>query len=257
MTVDWMTTDRTDSAGRPDDQLAGLADDVLVRELIVGSGPALATLYDRHAATVYAAAYRSSGDPSIASEALQDTFLALWDRAEMFDPSRGSLRAWLRTVARNRTVDMLRAGARRRNPVPLSALGSQLDTDDEGLDWLEASATMIGVGEAAPDPAAAAAERETDEELDAALATLAPDERRVIALAYRSGLSQSEIAAATGWPIGTVKTRTRRGLRQLRDWFGDPRVAADQADADLQHAVPRAPLIPTPALAGCGATPCA
>jgi RNA polymerase sigma-70 factor, ECF subfamily len=250
-----MTTERTDlgPGARPDDQLAGLADDVLVRQLVVGSEPALGTLYDRHAATVYAAAYRSSGDPSIASEVVQDTFLALWDRAEMFDPARGSLRAWLRTVARNRTVDVLRAGARRRNPVPISALGSQLDTDDEGIDWLEASATMIGVGQSAPDPADAAAERETDDELDAALATLAPNERRVIALAYRSGLSQSEIAAATGWPIGTVKTRTRRGLRQLREWFEEPSLDAD----DREALMPVAGLVPPAAmLSGCAATPC-
>jgi RNA polymerase sigma-70 factor (ECF subfamily) len=253
--VDSMTTERTDvgPGARPDDQLAGLADDVLVRQLVVGSEAALGTLYDRHAATVYAAAYRSSGDPSIAAEVVQDTFLALWDRAETFDPARGSLRAWLRTVARNRTVDVLRAGARRRNPVPISALGSQLDSDDDGIDWLEASATMIGVGQSAPDPAEVAAEHETDDELDAALATLAPNERRVIALAYRSGLSQSEIAAATGWPIGTVKTRTRRGLRQLREWFEEPGLDRDDAEPLL----PAAGLIQSAAiLSGCAATPC-
>ena len=250
-----MTTERTDVGpdARPDDQLAGLADDVLVRRLVVGSEAALGILYDRHAATVYSAAYRSSGDPSIASEVVQDTFLALWDRAERFDPARGSLRAWLRTIARNRTVDVLRAGTRRRNPVPISALGSQLDTDDDGIDWLEASATMIGVGQAAPDPADTAAERETDDELDTALATLAPNERRVIALAYRSGLSQSEIAAATGWPIGTVKTRTRRGLRQLREWFEEPGLAQH----DREPLRPAAGLVPPAAiLSGCAATPC-
>ena len=250
-----MTTERTDvgPGTRPDDQLAGLADDVLVRHLVVGSESALGTLYDRHAATVYAAAYRSSGDPSIASEVVQDTFLALWDRAETFDPARGSLRAWLRTIARNRSVDVLRAGARRRNPVPLSALGSQLDTDDDGIDWLEMSATMIGIGQSAPDPAVTAAERETDRELDAALATLAPNERRVIGLAYRSGLSQSEIAAATGWPIGTVKTRTRRGLRQLREWFEAPGMDHDGREPQ----VPPATLAsPTAILSGCASTPC-
>lgn len=248
-----MTTQRTDlgSDGRPDDQLAGQADDVLVRDLIVGSESALATLYDRHAGSVYAAAYRSSGDPSIAAEVVQDTFLALWDRAETFDPARGSLRAWLRTIARNRTVDVLRAGARRGNPLPISALGSQLDTDDDAIDWLEASSTLIGVGQAGPEPADAAADRETEDELDVALATLAPNERRVISLAYRTGLSQSEIAAATGWPIGTVKTRTRRALRQLREWFEDPELASPRRSAvaggwDLPH---------PPTFAGCAA-PC-
>jgi len=252
-TVDSMTTERTDlgSARGPGDQLAGLADEVLVRELIVGSESALAALYDRHGATVYAAAYRSSGDPSIASEVVKDTFLALWDRAESYDPARGSLRAWLRTIARNRTVDVLRAGARRGNPIPISALGSQSDAEDDGMDWLEASATMIGVGGAAPDPADAAARRETDDELDGALATLAPNERRVLVLAYRSGLSQSEIASATGWPIGTVKTRTRRALRQLREWFEEPDLGSDGTESRVAGSGRLAP-----ALSGCQATTC-
>ena len=80
-------------------------DEVLVRRLIDGSQVALAQLYDRHAQTVYAAAVRVGRDPGIAADVVQETFLALWDRAEMFDPELGSLRAWLHTIARNRAVD--------------------------------------------------------------------------------------------------------------------------------------------------------
>ena len=79
----------------------------LVRELVAGSHDALATLYDRHADAVFASAYRLTSDRGLAEEVVQETFLALWNRAETFDPSVGSLAAWLHTIARNRTVDRL------------------------------------------------------------------------------------------------------------------------------------------------------
>src|SRR5512141_308647 len=97
------------------------ADGCLVSEIIAGSEPALATLYDRYSAPIFATAYRTSRDRGVAADVVQETFLALWNRAEQFDPSRGSLIAWLSTVARNRTIDRLRAAGHRRAPAPFSA----------------------------------------------------------------------------------------------------------------------------------------
>src|SRR5262245_54297208 len=77
----------------------------LVRNLIEGSEEALGALYDRHSSVVFAAAIRAGGDRAIAAEVVQETFLALWDRAERFDPDRGTLPAWLATIARNRAID--------------------------------------------------------------------------------------------------------------------------------------------------------
>src|SRR5688572_33199221 len=93
----------------------------LVRAVAAGSQEALATLYDRHADAVYAAASRLTSDRQVAEEVVQETFLALWNRAELFDPATGSLAAWLYTIARNRTVDRLRAAGRRPNLVAISA----------------------------------------------------------------------------------------------------------------------------------------
>src|SRR5215210_2748709 len=138
----------------PEDHPGSRDDANLVREVVAGSEDALATLYDRHADAVYAAACRLTSDRQVAEEVVQETFLALWNRAELFDPAAGSLAAWIHTIARNRTVDRLRAAGRRPN---------------------------------------------------------------LIALAYREELSQSEIAERLGWPLGTVKTRTRRALLRLRE----------------------------------------
>ncbi len=95
------------------------ADAALVREVAAGSHDALAALYDRHADGVFAAASRLTSDRGLAEEVVQETFLALWNRAETFDPSLGSLAAWLHTIARNRAVDRLRAAGRRPHLVPL------------------------------------------------------------------------------------------------------------------------------------------
>src|SRR5262245_23865117 len=97
------------------------ADGCLVRALIGGSESAFETLYDRYSASIFATAQHASRDRGVAADVVQETFLTLWNRAEAFDPSRGSLIAWLSTIARNRTVDHLRAGGRRPAPAPFSA----------------------------------------------------------------------------------------------------------------------------------------
>src|SRR3972149_10103389 len=88
----------------------------LVRDVAAGSQDALGLLYDRHAEAVYVAACRLTSDRQVAEEVVQETFLALWNRAELFDPKAGALAAWLHTIARNRTVDRLRAMGRRPAP---------------------------------------------------------------------------------------------------------------------------------------------
>jgi len=195
------------------------SDASLVNQLIDGSEEALAGLYDRHAHAVYAAGMRASRDPSIAAEVVQETFLTLWNRAELFDASRGALPAWLVTIARNRAIDRLRAAARHERAATFSSFG-RIEEDDHSIaEWLTASGELIAAADPEPRPDIALSNKETRAAVEDALASLAPMERCVIVLAYDGGFSQSEIAAKLGWPIGTVKTRTRRALRQLRDWF--------------------------------------
>src|SRR3954466_14366966 len=101
---------------------AARTDSVLVAEVAAGNSDALAELYDRHADALYRAAQRRLCDRPLAEEVLQDTFLSLWNRAELFDETQGSLRAWLGTIARNRSIDRLPASGRRPPPAPLLSL---------------------------------------------------------------------------------------------------------------------------------------
>jgi RNA polymerase sigma-70 factor (ECF subfamily) len=197
---------------------AGPASDAtLVGEMLMGSQDALAGLYDRHASAVFAAAMRASRDRTIAADVVQETFLTLWSRAELFDPARGALPAWLLTIARNRAIDHLRAAGRHDQAATFSSFGG-FDADDHAtIEWLTTAGQLIGAGGPDDSPEVVATVRETQAMIGEAVASLEPEERSVIALAYDAGLSQSQIAARLEWPIGTVKTRTRRALRHLRD----------------------------------------
>jgi RNA polymerase sigma-70 factor (ECF subfamily) len=211
-------------------------DATLVRAVAAGSHDALAALYDRHVDAVFAAASRLTSDRGMAEEVVQETFLALWDRAETFDPSLGSLAAWLHTIARNRTVDRLRAAGRRPNLTPLSAAAGGDETDADSLERVLASGMLVGGAAPPPSPERELALLELRTALRAALAGMPDTERVVIVLAYAEDLSQSEIAERLGWPLGTVKTRTRRALRRLRDVLGSgvgPEYARYLAPAEL------------------------
>ena len=209
-----------------------VADARLVQLLVEGSEDALARLYDRHSPAVFAVATRTSRDRWVAAEVVQETFLALWNRAEVFDPSRGSLRAWLMTIAHNRAVDHLRRASRHDRAAAFSSFGDADETDGSTIEWLAASGEPVAAAGPEPGPELALSGKETRASITDALASLAPLEQSVIALAYDAGLSQSEIAVHLGWPIGTVKTRTRRALRHLRD-----RLESSQGDARARDAV--------------------
>lgn len=191
-------------------------DAALVREVAAGSQSALGDLYDRYVDAVYAAANRLTSDRHIAEEVVQETFLALWNRAELFDPRIGSLAAWLHTIARNRTVDRLRAAGRRPNLIPLSSAAGEDEQAGAALDRLVAAGTVIGGARVGNGPEGELAATELRQVLRDALAELPDAERTAIVLAYREELTQTEIAERLGWPLGTVKTRTRRALLRLR-----------------------------------------
>ena len=194
----------------------GVDDAALVRAVAAGSQAALGDLYDRYVDAVYAAANRLTADRQVAEEVVQETFLALWNRAELFDPTVGSLAAWLHTIARNRTVDRLRAAGRRPNLIPLSSAAGDDEHDSVALDRLVGTGTVIGGAAVGRGPEGELAATELRDVLRTALAGLPDPERTAIVLAYREELTQSEIADRLGWPLGTVKTRTRRALLRLR-----------------------------------------
>jgi RNA polymerase sigma-70 factor (ECF subfamily) len=201
----------TEPRGIPSD------DSALVRALVAGSETALAALYDRYGDAIFASAYRLTADRGIAEEVVQETFLALWNRAELFDPSAGSLTAWLHAIGRNRAVDRLRAAARRPR---LVAVASETQSESQGLERAMASGTVVAGAVQPPGPEQAADAADLRDAIRSAIRDMPDQERIVILLAYQEQLSQTEIADRLDWPLGTVKTRTRRALLRLRETLG-------------------------------------
>jgi RNA polymerase sigma-70 factor (ECF subfamily) len=200
----------------------GREDAALVRAVAGGSHDALAALYDRHGDAVFAASCRLTSDRGMAEEVVQETFLALWNRADTYDPALGSLAAWLHTIARNRTVDRLRAAGRRPALTPLSSVvgnGGWDEPDADTLDRVLAGGVLVAGSVPARSPEMTAALHELRTALQTALAAMPDDERTVLVMAYGEDLTQTEIAERLDWPLGTVKTRTRRGLARLRGVF--------------------------------------
>jgi RNA polymerase sigma-70 factor, ECF subfamily len=191
-------------------------DAALVLAVAAGSEEALGALYDRHAPGVHAVAFRLTGDRGIAEEVVQETFLALWNRAEAFDPGVASLGTWLRSIARNRSVDRLRAAGRRPQLVTLPGSAGDDEAAADAIERLDPDLAVYGGAARDPDPVAAAESGDVRAAIAAVLVGMPEDERAVILLAYQHDLSQSEIAERLGWPLGTVKTRTRRALGRLR-----------------------------------------
>jgi RNA polymerase sigma-70 factor (ECF subfamily) len=171
---------------------AAVTDGELIERAATGDRGALELLYARYARAVFGLALRRLGDRGRAEDAVQETFVSIWRAAKTYRPERGPGAPWLFAVARNAIVDRSRV----KVEVPIEV------PDD-------ASA------ESGPD--VQAEEAWTSWRVHRALEELPAREREVIEAAYWSGLSQSEVAESLGIPLGTVKTRTRSGLKRLAE----------------------------------------
>ena len=161
---------------------------------------ALAVLHDRHAPVVFALCLRILRDAQEAEEVLEDVFLQLWERAAQYDPARGSVIAYLVTLARSRAAERVRRRVRRERI--LRAVPA-----DAGLD--EPAVPL-------PSPLQASLATERTALVRAALAELPASQRESLELAFLDGLTHPEISERLGEPLGTVKTRIRAGLARLR-----------------------------------------
>ncbi len=182
-------------------------DRVLVERVVKGDERALGELYDRHAGTAYALAHTIVGERADAEEVVADAFGQAWRSAGQFDPSRGSVGAWLATMIRTRALDLVRARGRRARALTRAAW-----ENTEGL-----AAPIAAMGEV---PDRGVERQEARRLVERSLAELPAPQRQVIELAYFAGLTQSEIAAELTEPLGTVKTRMRAGLEKLRSSLG-------------------------------------
>jgi len=170
------------------------SDPELVRRMQGGDEPALELLYGRYAGLIFTLALRIVGDPELAREVLQDTFLKSWNGSESYDARRGRVPWWLMGIARNRAIDLLRSRSHQARMREHERLSPRVpEPSDRGLD-------VLGV------------RREVVE----ALQTLTAVQRQAIELAYYGGLTQAEIARQLGEPLGTIKSRTRDAMERLR-----------------------------------------
>lgn len=165
---------------------------------------ALASILDRHGDAAFSLAYRMCGRRALAEDVVQEAFISLWRSAGRYQAARGSVRNWLLRIVHNRAVDALRSSAAREGAL----------VGDDGL--AERMPTAERTDEAVERQERAEAARE-------ALASLPPEQRRVIELAYFSGFTHMEIAQMLQLPVGTVKGRMRLGLSKLRTSLADLR----------------------------------
>lgn len=180
----------------------GASDAEIGRALAAADADALALLYDRYAAIAYSVAVRVLGDAALAEDIVQESFLKVWNNASSFDPSRGSLRAWLLTLVRNRAIDQLRGRAAHER--------RELEIDSP-------AATRTAAKESDPSEAISMSlERDAVTE---ALSRLPSEQRQAVELAYYGGYTLREIAEISKVPMSTVKGRLRLALEKLHTYL--------------------------------------
>jgi RNA polymerase sigma factor (sigma-70 family) len=180
--------------------LAHLSDEAVVALTARSDEVALAELYDRYGRIAYGLALRVLRDESLAEDAVQEAFLAIWRGASRFIPERAKASTWILTLVHRRAVDLVRREERRRaDPLPDGDVGGQ-ERSAEDSAWLRL-------------------ERERVQE---ALSRLPDQQREAIELAYYGGFTQSELAERLGEPLGTIKSRMFAGLARLRELLDTP-----------------------------------
>lgn len=174
-------------------------EDRLLADVAQGDVDAFSALYDRFERPVFAVALRSTSDRQRAEEAVQDTFLKIWRKADGFDPRKGAAQSWIFTIAKRSAIDVSRRELRAPSPTDLTPEDVAVpDPSDElGGSW----------------------------QVNMALTGLPPDQRQVIDLFVLEGLTHAEVAERLAIPLGTVKTRIYTGLKRLRQALQERGVA--------------------------------
>src|SRR5215212_4205925 len=189
------------SPARSPDDAAGDAE--VLRRIRSGDRTAMDDLYDRFRRPAFALARRILGDDVLAEDVLQEVFLSVWRDPSGFDRARGSVASWLLAVVHHKAVDAVRReeSQRRRQTLAeedaaLTAPVATREVEDEA--WARVVA----------------------EQVRTALGVLSAGQREALTLAYYGGYTQREVAALTGAPLGTVKTRMLAGMRRLKEELG-------------------------------------
>lgn len=165
-----------------------------------GSEDAFAELYDMTSARVHGLILSVVRAPDLAAEITQEVYVEIWQQAARWSPERGSLRAWMHTIAHRRAVDRVRS-VQKQSERDTRWAGTSRDTEhDKTWEGVEQKLETEGVR--------------------TALEGLSTVQKEAVSLAYYGGYSHREVAEMLGLPLGTVKTRIRDGLLGLRNRMG-------------------------------------
>ncbi|MDP5182910.1 sigma-70 family RNA polymerase sigma factor [Blastococcus sp. BMG 814] len=185
---------------RPED---GVGDVEILRRIRAGDRTAVDELYERFRRPAFALARRILADDGLAEDVLQDVFLGVWRDPDAYDRARGSFSSWLLAVVHHKAVDAVRREESQRR--------RQNRAEDQAV--LEGPV-------AARDVEDDAWSRVVSQQVRSALGELPAAQKEALTLAYYGGYTQREVAALTGTPLGTVKTRMLAGMRRLRSELG-------------------------------------
>ena len=177
--------------------VAPLSDEILLAGMAGGDQDAAAAFVRRYQARVYGLALTVVGSPALAEEVAQEAFLKAWRHAASYNPRRGRVATWLLTITRNTAVDAVRYG--HESPMDPDLLLAVLSRRDVVAPERDVEGVMM---------------------LREALVDLPAEQSRPIVLMAFQGMTAQEIALQQNIPLGTVKTRVRRGLRRLGDKLG-------------------------------------
>jgi len=182
----------------PAQQLA--AEIRLMQRVAEGDRRGFEELYDRFSGVLFSTAYRVLNNQEAAEDVVQDVFIQIWEKAPLYDPSRGKPITWAVTLTRNKAIDRLRSMQRR------SRLQDDVQRESETFEQFDDRSSFDAV-----------ASGETSQLVREAIQKLSRDQREAIELAFFSSLTQTEIAERLNEPLGTIKARIRRGMMKLRD----------------------------------------
>jgi RNA polymerase sigma-70 factor, ECF subfamily len=195
-----------------DDSMDQNTDAAILRQIAGRDPRGVELLYDRYGGVAFALAYRLLGERGSAEDVVQEAFLNVWRQGATYDTRRGTVRTWLLTIVHHRAIDQMRSVR--------SKMGADTVIDDAmPLPAKEDTWTEVVQGL-------------EHEWIRQAMATLPPEQRQVVDLAYYGGFTHTEIAQRVGIPLGTVKGRMRLALDKLRDLLHVP----DAVDEGMERA---------------------
>ena len=175
----------------------------LLKRVAQGDRVSFETLYDRFSGVLFSTAYRVLNNQEAAEDVLQDVFVQIWEKAPLYDSTRGMPMTWAATLTRNKAIDRLRSTVRRNR------LQDDVEREAETFEQFDDRSSFEAM-----------AAGETNQIVRDAIQTLSKDQREAIELAFFSSLTQTEIAERLNEPLGTIKARIRRGMMKLRDLLG-------------------------------------